>query len=484
MRDIFRRINFDRRAIRANIVIHSMAIAHAITALVSIHFGFKDAIPLSVLTISMIFIVCAPFKLALYTTASIALLCSFFGEFIGTYASIILSSQIENANIYITLVITEAIGWATYYLATVNYSREKTVSTTRRLAGIDKSHLWHLYFNSAIIALIILSIRLGYMEYYSLLQQRYNLTFTSFIETFSTDYVSIIAMILASVIAILKPMPKSLKNRSVREQKVVLWLLYLLLQITASSLVVTILLFRSKIQTLEFALYKGEIFFSFIIITLFNIIIIGVSLLAIHIRDSKIALANETKYKQDAEYRYLRFKKQLDPHFLFNSLNMLENLVYEGTPDQASEYIGKLAGIYRYFLLSEDKITVFLEEELQFVEQYTSLLKIRFGEALAIKLDIDNSCLNTKIVACSLQLLIENAAKHNIISPRQPLHINIYTQEDMIIVENNLQPKISEANNSTKFGLNSLKEQFTSISGRDIVVDKTNDLFIVKLPLI
>lgn len=184
-----------------------------------------------------------------------------------------------------------------------------------------------------------------------------------------------------------------------------------------------------------------------------------------------------------AQYRYMKLKQQVNPHFLFNSLNILDCMVCDGQSSQASVYIHKLAGIYRYMIANEDATMVNLRDEMDFVHQYVDLLQVRFTDGFSMQADIPEEALSRKVVPCSLQLLIENAIKHNAVSPDNPLHIDIHADADSITVSNNIIPKQSTIA-STGLGLNYIRQHYQDLSGTGIQVEDDGDHFTVILPLI
>lgn len=184
-----------------------------------------------------------------------------------------------------------------------------------------------------------------------------------------------------------------------------------------------------------------------------------------------------------AQYKYMTLKQQLNPHFLFNSLNILDCLINEGRNGQASEYIQKLAGVYRYMMRGEGETKTPLREEMAFVEQYIDLLKVRFGEALEVKTDLGEELMTRQILPCSIQLLIENATKHNIVSKSNPLKIDIRGSNNSIIVINNRQPKLSKPV-STGLGLKYITKQYAGISDKAVKVESDAEYYKVTLPLL
>ena len=184
-----------------------------------------------------------------------------------------------------------------------------------------------------------------------------------------------------------------------------------------------------------------------------------------------------------AQYRYMNLSQQVNPHFLFNSLNILDVLVCEEKNEQASTYIHKLAGIYRYMLRIEKERLVRLRDEMEFVEQYVDLLKVRFAEGMDVHIDIPEDKMGRKVVPCSVQLLIENATKHNSVTAEKPLRIDVHCGDESIIVSNNLNPKVSNGP-STGLGLKYLRDQYRDVAGKEASVRMTDSEYTVEIPLI
>jgi len=179
--------------------------------------------------------------------------------------------------------------------------------------------------------------------------------------------------------------------------------------------------------------------------------------------------------------QYDSLKNQVNPHFLFNSLNALTSLVYDDQ-DKAVEFIRRLSQVYRYVLDTKDKEVVEINEELEFLYSYLYLQKIRFDENLTYEINIPDEVKKRFIVPISLQMLLENAIKHNIISQSKPLHISIYESEDFLVVKNNFQEKMHK--DSTGIGLSNIKARYGYMTKREVVIHKTDEYFEVKLPLI
>ena len=183
-----------------------------------------------------------------------------------------------------------------------------------------------------------------------------------------------------------------------------------------------------------------------------------------------------------ANAKYESLKSQLDPHFLFNSLNVLVSLIEEDT-DKAQKFTISLSKVYRYVLEQKDKDLVSLEEELAFAKTYMLLLKMRFEEAIDCTIPENVNNPEAKIVPLSLQILLENCVKHNVVSELQPLRISIVESANSLTVTNNFQKK-KVLKNSSGIGLNNITERYQILSTRTISINQSKSEFTVTLPLL
>jgi sensor histidine kinase YesM len=192
--------------------------------------------------------------------------------------------------------------------------------------------------------------------------------------------------------------------------------------------------------------------------------------------------ADLSRAKAEAELDAL--KNQIDPHFMFNSLNSLSYLI-STDPKKASLFTENLADVYRYILSQKDRTLVLLEDELDFTHKYTELLHIRFGGALNFKRHFNGSLDKQFLIPpTSVFVAIENAVKHNEISEQHPLQVDIDLHEDHLIISNKIRIK-KNLQHSSGIGLKNLHERFRIITGRNISAEKSDDeMFRVKLPLI
>ena len=214
-----------------------------------------------------------------------------------------------------------------------------------------------------------------------------------------------------------------------------------------------------------------------------NTIILLILYLWLWFRNSRTQMSKVIAKNKRTQYQYAQLKRQLDPHFLFNSLSILDYLVQEKQTERASDYIKKLANIYHYLLKQEDYVTVELGKEMDFVHLYTGVMRERFLDSFEIDITLAEADLNRKIIPCALQVLVENAFKHNAVGPNKKLIIEIFSENGKIVVRNNIHLTHTPAD-SMGVGLKNLREQYNIVAGKNIEVINDNDYFTVKLPLL
>ncbi|MEO5592986.1 MAG: two-component regulator propeller domain-containing protein [Chitinophagaceae bacterium] len=186
--------------------------------------------------------------------------------------------------------------------------------------------------------------------------------------------------------------------------------------------------------------------------------------------------------KEKVLVMYESLKQQLNPHFLFNSLTSLSGLI-TANPVNAKQFLDKMSKIYRYILTSRDHETVSLAEDIKLATIYTELQQTRFKDGLKVLIDVSEIYLHRKIAPVTIQNLIENAIKHNIIDEARPLMINVFIEDDRLVVQNNLQKK-KFVETSNKHGLVNMQSLYNYLSGRPVVITEDESNFIVRVPLL
>lgn len=183
-----------------------------------------------------------------------------------------------------------------------------------------------------------------------------------------------------------------------------------------------------------------------------------------------------------ASAQFDALKNQLDPHFLFNSLNVLTSLIEEN-PHAATKFTTSLSKVYRYVLEQKNKELVTVEEELQFAQLYMSLIEMRFEDSIVFEVPQTLSNPEAKVVPLSLQLLLENAVKHNQVTPQNKLHIRIYEENGNLVVKNNRQPK-TVVKESSGVGLRNIRQRYYLLTQRPVTVEQNEKEFWVAIPLL
>lgn len=183
-----------------------------------------------------------------------------------------------------------------------------------------------------------------------------------------------------------------------------------------------------------------------------------------------------------ANAKFESLKNQIDPHFLFNSLNVLSSLIEEN-PENAQRFTTSLSKIYRYVLEQKDKELVTVSEELAFAKTYMNLLKMRFENSITFEIPENFENSDAKVVPLSLQLLLENTIKHNVVSEKKPLHIKIYIKDNFLVVENNLQKK-EVLQDRKGVGLQNIVSRYAILSERKVLIDENKETFAVYLPIL
>lgn len=196
----------------------------------------------------------------------------------------------------------------------------------------------------------------------------------------------------------------------------------------------------------------------------------------------RIMMENELLKRENLSAMHEALKQQVNPHFLFNSLHTLKSLVKQNQ-HQSLIFIDELSSVYRYMLLHHEKNEVPVEEEINFLKSYLHLLKLRFGESIVTEIRIPQSLFAFRMPPNTLQLLIENAVKHNILSHKRPLCISIFVTGNYLAVENNLQPKKAKSK-SSQLGLSNINSRYKILNGKSIQVQRDEHRFMVLLPII
>lgn len=194
----------------------------------------------------------------------------------------------------------------------------------------------------------------------------------------------------------------------------------------------------------------------------------------------EIQAAQLEKEKMDLQYHQLR--NQVNPHYLFNTLTSLDGLIHTN-PELASEFVRHMSKVYRYVLQHKESEVVNLDEELSFIQHYIQLLQIRYADGLKITTTVSDEAKDKGIVMVTLQMLIDNAVKHNVVQQGEPLCIDIFDDGNCLVVRNNKQLR-KQIETSNGQGIQQLKQLYTFLTDKQIVIEDLTDTYTIKIPLL
>lgn len=447
-------------------IIHLFAAAHAATAILCRLLTYYDDVLLTLMSVLLIVIIALRRGLTPGITATLTLIGCFLGYLLGIYGARIVEMITHNpllAPAITTFCITEVIGWGAWFAA------DRSGIRPRKAPAWSPSTPAILGAAVGILSLKIFYTLLFRSEYFAL-----GGIYPEFLKLFENTF-AILILLCTNAITV------NILYRNKNAQRFKFPIIVGTI-IAYSALVTGVVYYRLPIgaevefDALAFFRLYAIILLAYIIgFTILNIIGYAIT--------SRVELKSERDKKHRAQYQYNKLKQQINPHFLFNSLNILDFLVQQEQNERATEFIRKLAGMYRYMLKNEDETLVPLGEELQFARMYIDLLHERFPEGFTVKIDIPQMRMSRHVIPCCLQLLIENATKHNIADADMPLTVSITADDRYLIVRNNLQPRLS-SKTSTGLGLKNIRQQYLDLAGESIIVARTPSEFYVKLPLI
>lgn len=451
-------------------IIHVFALLHALVAAVCIWMEMDDELLLTVLTMTMIVIICLRNRMSFEFSAIFIILANIIGYMIGTGGADIIAHFTDYKLVSSTLstaFTTEIVGWG-ISLSTNLFRKE---SVTGQDSYIEKQLNWIILAVIIIFALRILFAAMFSAKLFT------NATVFYIIKGFFSDSLGLITTICLNVIYI--GFSKQYKHELKIPLRMCLHVLFILAVASIATFLISADLLHHGIREIMLM----NIIQVFLVMIVIEISIFCIVYIAFYALWQKQELVKEQSKVNWEKYRYLKLKQQVDPHFLFNSLNILDCLVCEEKNELASTYIHKLAGIYRYMLKSEDNMVVSLNDELTFANLYLDLLKVRFQDGFRVTQQISEACLSRHVIPCSLQMLLENAFKHNAVQVGHPLEIHITADDECLTVSNNLIPKLKQMP-STGIGLKYITQQYSDTAHKTITINKTETTFTVKLPLL
>ena len=463
---------FKLKDIKVAWLIHLFALLHAIVTLACRYAGLNDELLLTVLTMSMVLIICMKRWISIEFAASCVIVANVFGYILGHFGAELLQPLIGTnpaANAVATIITTEFLGWT--ILGITRIFRSKETVDRKEIAPNSPQMQWLL----AAVGIIFV-LRIGIVLLLSSAPVDTSEIISAISRIFSSS-ASLMIMIALNLLYI-RWYDTRLKNMLNNFTKpLALFGVITLIALTEMALTG----YRSPSGLAS--TFTDEFPVLFVTALLAEVAVYCIVFMINYALKARIEAKEAKGMANIAEYRYFKLKHQVNPHFLFNSLNILDCLVCEEKTEQASTYIHKLAGLYRYMLKTEEEKLVTLEEELNFATQYYDLLKVRFPEGLRMEVSVPEELKSRYVIPCALQLLIENATKHNAVTASNPVTINIMAEGEKVTVCNALIPKVSKSP-STGLGLKYMKQQYLDISGKTVDIEKSEERFCVTIPLL
>lgn len=456
------------RHIKISWIIHIFAALHAVVALSCRLAGFEDELLLTILTMTMVLLICRKRGLTIELTAASIIVANILGYLLGNATANLFSLAFESQYLIhslATALTTETLGWSILLFSKIY--RKGTQDKDPRSAS---------YLTWLILAMIVIFfLRLTFIFVLSDNSSASGDIAGMSLMVLSNSF-SLILLICFNILFVWYSR-RALKDKSSQFKFFTLACFTLIV-----SLIETTLVFygQPEIATIDTAREFASLYLTSMIAQITIYCLVYMVHYAISAQNK---VMKERGKANEAQYRYQILKRQLNPHFLFNSLNALDCLVCDEKTEQASTYIHKLAGVYRYMIKSEEEQLVPLEDELQFVEKYVDLMTVRFPDGLKVEINIPQEQMSKFILPCSLQLLIENATKHNVISAANPLVISIKSDSESICVTNNIIPKVTQVS-STGLGQKYIRQQYQNLCGKEIAISQDEKEYRVVLPLI
>lgn len=454
------------KTIPVALIVHVFALLHGIVTLGIRGFGADDSLVLTMMTMLMTLWLCVRRRINFELTAIFVVLVNIFGFLLGMAWASLFEIMFDSpllVHSLATVITTEILGWSIWWLA-----GKTRISNNGYEWGSELK--WFL-----VACLAILIVRFMYTvifgRLYTSVDEVYRLLERILLNAPALLILLGLNFVYERFIHVrLKPLPFIVKLG--------LFILFCLaVSVLTAFLVGVGLPFGfTRITDREFLL----LIFPAILV---EVTVYFVIYMIEYVSHVKTMIAEQRNKAERAEFQYFKLKQQLNPHFLFNSLNILNGIIWEDDSARASEYVQKLAGVYRYQLRNETEEIVRVSDEMAFVEQYVSLLKVRFNDGFDVDAEISTEDMNRHIVPCSLQLLIENVIKHNVVGGEKRLSIMIFSDGETISVRNNRLPKLTDSP-SSGLGHKYLREEYLRRCGKYVRTVEADGFYTVVLPLL
>ena len=450
-------------------LIHAFALLHAAVTVACALLGIRDSLILTALTMTLTIIISLRRNLTTEFTAIGIVLVNIVGYILGSLGPRLLSfchPMLQHA--LSTFAVTELLGWVLDTLA--KHFHPSGSGAHERELSWKKDYGWLIF-----AAALVFGFRV-YIDFVFTAGLFKGADIVTYLFAFLDNAASLLLMIAASIVFV-----RIGQRRRYRIGHAV---------ITAVAFLAVVALCCAFLVTLDLPFHlrlpmdTGDLLRNSLVALIVETTIFSITYIVSFAVNMQKEVVWQREQRHKAEFRYMTLKNQVDPHFLFNSLNVLDSIVKDGSREEASLYIHKLAHLYHYMMRHEGHRLVSLGEEVEFAKAFCSLMQIRFTEGLRVEYNIREEDLSAKIVPCTLQLLIGNGPKHNATSAGNPLVITVSSDGKNLRVSNNLIPRVTPAHSSSGLGLQYIRNQYRDLAGKEIRVEKTEDTFTVTLPLL
>ena len=450
-------------------LIHIFALLHAAVTTACALAGLPDSLFLTALTMTLAIIICIRRNLTTEFSAIGIVLVNILGYILGNLGARLLSfchPLLQHA--LSTFVVTELLGWILDSFA--KRFHPSGSGAHERDQSWKKDYVWFIF---AVVLVFGFRVFIDFVITGGLFK---GADIVTYLFACLDNAASVVLMIVASYLFIRQGQKRHYRIGVAVTAAVA----FLAVVAVCCAFIVTLDLPFHLLVPLDWEDFARNILVALIVETT----VFSLTYMVVFAANMQKEVVWQREQRHQAEFRYITLKNQVDPHFLFNSLNVLDSIVKDSSKEEASRYIHKLAHLYHYMMRHEEHRLVSLREEVEFAQSFCELLLIRFPEGLRVEYNIREEDLSAKIVPCSLQLLLGNGPKHNATSADNPLVITVSSDGKSVVVSNNIIPRVTPTHSSTGLGLQYIRNQYRDIAGKEIKVEKTAGTFTVTLPLL
>lgn len=449
------------------------ALLHVAVSVPCYIFGVNDTMLLTLLTMTLVVIICVKERLSVELTAINAVLVNILGYLFGMALASAIGVFISSVTIVhsiSTFLTTECMGWCLVWF--ISLLRDNKEDKDEEETALSETQVKWLAISLGIV--LALRIFINTLMNSSLFNDT---GIMGVVSIFLSNTVVMLTLICITVIAL--RYSRSVKAKTGTAGAAAVTLVFI---ITVSALAAMIAVYGLPFK-MEMNVTFREFLELFVVAIICETAIFTITYLVDYAVNARRIAEAERMRANVAKSQYFNLKQLVNPHFLFNSLNVLDYLVAEHNIDRSREYIRQLAGMFRYMLGNEEKPVSTLREEMEYASMYVELMKVRFPEGFLVEDTTRKEDYDRFVVTYSVQMLIENAFKHNAVSADRPLIIRISSDGNTVTVTNNLIPKLT-ARASTGIGLKYISRNYQDRCGHEVSATMTGTDYTVALPLL